>query len=598
MRRKFDNLKELYDELVANRSRYESVWQDIADYVGIQVDPTYQNSRDQYGETKDQYVDDPTAALSVNQAGDYLQGILWGTGDEVVTLEPSEWITQRVPEKTVNKYFQFRTSQLLKNMNHSRSGLNAAMKSYFYDQVAFGTSGIGCFKNPDFFDNQTEECPYTFRPFGVDNIAIDEGKSGLVDILFVTYQWRVNRIVSEFEETYDALPKRIKEAYEKKNYNQEFTIVQGIYPRDNFDPKLKGKRGTKYRASWFMEEDSRKVFFEEDFRTFPAPICRAIKLRGEVYGRSSGSLLLSSIKSVNYMFGKSVEILEKMASPALGTWNNALFGDSVLDTSAEGLVVFNQAMQGNAQVPIFPLQEIGDPTGIIKFLIPYLNEKITTGFKVDVLLDFSSDKDMTARESMLRYSIRGKSLAGILQQQKVEEFEPLIHRAIQVEDDNNLAGINPYKNKELAVLAEQAQNAQVIIPDVILEAMKQKKQWYKIKFNNELDRLTKTQAMERVMQAVNAIMMIGSAFPMIVEGVEWYAIWQDVNKYLGTDYAKSEKEFKEIILKEMKMRQEQAQLAAMKEGSEVGKNVSSGRKNAAEAEQINSGASTGASGQA
>lgn len=587
-KRKYDNLKELYDELIATRSEYEPTWLDISRYVGIGVSPEYSHSSQPKGQNRDEYIDDPTAALSTMQAADYLQGIFWGTGEDALALEPADWILQQIDKSTIAPYFKFRSEQLLKNMNHSEAGLNAAFKCYFPDQVSFGTSGVGAFRNSEYV-NKREETPYIFRSYGVDNIAIDEGKNGLVNTIFVTYHWRVSRILAEFEDIQDELPKKIKDAAEKKNYNEEFTIIQAIYPREDFQPELKGKRGAKYRCSWFAKDDGRKIFYEEDYRKIPIAIARAIKVRGEIYGRSSGTILINSIKAVNYMFSKTIEILEKMASPSLGTWNNALFGDSALDTSADGLVVFNQAMMGQQQAPVFPIHDVGNPEGIIKVLLPYLNDKIATGFKIDVLLDFSGAKDMTAREAMMRYNIRGRSLSGIMQQQKVEMGEPLVHRCIQLEDDNGLAGVNPHLFKDLADAAKKANNAAVIIPEIVIKAMAEGRQWYKIKWNNELERLSKTQAMERVIQAVNSILLIGSAFPQIVEAVKWYEIWKDVNKYLGVDYIKDEKEFEKLMKEQIEIKKGMLQIEAAKAGAEIGKNTAAGKKNAAEANAVNGG---------
>lgn len=569
----------------------EGLWYDISRYVAIGVNPEYANNRRSISaDERDEYIDDPTAALSVVQASDYLQGILWGTGDGVISLEPSDWVLQREDESTLNEYYQFRTAQLLKNMNHSESGFNSAQKAYFPDQVAFGTSGIGAFMNPEFV-KENEEAPYIFRNYGVDNMCIDEGKNGMVDVMFFIYNWRVNRIISEFWDVKDKLPQQILEAYAKNDFNKEFTLVHGILPREDYAKKYKGKRGAKYKGCWFMESSDKNgsIFHEEDFRKLPVGICRAIKVRGEVYGRSSGSILINSIKSVNYMFSKTVEILEKMASPSLGIWNNAIMGDSVLDTSAEGLVVFNASqMPANVNQPVFPIHEIGNPEGIIKFLIPYLNDKIATGFKTDVLLDFSNSKDMTATESMQRYNIRGRSLAGLMQQQKIECFEPLIHRCLQLEDDMNLAGVNPLTQEGLKEIVEQANHAQVIIPAAVLEAMKQGKQWYTIKWNNEIDRLSRTQAMERVIQAVNAVIMIGQVFPHIVEAVEWYDIWKDVNKYLGVDYIKNEKEFKAAVQQQIEMQRGAMEIEAMKAGGQIAKDRASAKKDEATTSKVNS----------
>ena len=82
MRAEFTNLKEWYDRLKANRDEYKPVWSEISKYVGIRVDPNY-NDHAHIDKSKvlDYLVDDPTACISVNQTGDYLQGVCWGVGD-------------------------------------------------------------------------------------------------------------------------------------------------------------------------------------------------------------------------------------------------------------------------------------------------------------------------------------------------------------------------------------------------------------------------------------------------------------------------------------------------------------------------------------
>lgn len=124
--------------------------------------------------------------------------------------------------------------------------------------------------------------------------------------------------------------------------------------RDDYDPKLAGKRGTKYIGLWFLDDSPEEIFAEEDFKTMPIAICRQIKVRGEVWGRSSGSLIISTILTVNYMVSKVIEVVEKHASPSLGMWSDSMLGDKVLDTSADGLNVFNSAFAAGDKNPLFP----------------------------------------------------------------------------------------------------------------------------------------------------------------------------------------------------------------------------------------------------
>jgi len=591
MKKDFQNIKDLYTTLKTNRERNVALWNSISKIIGIGVEPTYATQgKLTQGEQRDECIDDPTSAISVNQAGDYLQGVCWGTGDGALTLEPSDDVLELADASKVSKYFQYITRKLLSHMNHSQAGLNTAMKAYFYDQSGFGTSGIGAFPNSS-FKQGIEENALIFRNYGVDNLIIDEGKNGLVDIIFVPYRWRTNRIVNEFakdkgkinKEMLEKLPKAIQDAYKKKDFNQEFNIVHGIIPREDFDPKLEGKRGAKYRGVWFLDDNADQPFYEEDYKRLPVSVCRAIKIRGEVYGRSSGTMLIATIRSVNYMVGKVIEIMEKQASPALGMWGNAILGDNVLDTSAEGLTVFNQAFAAGERSPVFPLHDVGDPSNLVKFLIPYLNEKITTAFKIDVLLDFNNKSSKTATEMLQRYAIRGRSLAGMIQQQKTEMLEPLTHRSVSILEDMGVLGVNPRLFPDIVKAFLNRGKTEMIIPDAVLACKAAGKPWYKIKFNNELEKLTRTEKLEGLMQMLNIIMALAGAYPAIIEAIDWYKFLTDFKEALNIQgsFVISADDFKTKIAAQAEMQAQMLQLQAGKTGSEIAGNIAGAKKDVA-----------------
>ena len=583
-------LRERYDQLNSDAKKYKSVWDTISKYVGITVNTEYGDRTTTWSNKLDNMVNDPTAALAVMQAGDYMQGIMWGTGENAITLEPSEALLDKVDEDNVKDWFSYATNRTLFHMNHTESGFNSALKPYNYDQFSFGTSGIGSFLNKEYLDGKAEHALY-HRCYGIDNISIDEGKNGLIDVVFVTYQWRVNQIIQEFainaagefdEELFAKLPVQVQTDYKGQQYNNLHKLIHAVYPREDYDPKLRGKKGAKYKGSWWLYNDSNIIFYEEDYVVLPIAIARAIKIRGEVFGRASGTLILSTIMSVDYMVGETIQILEKMEDPAMGIWNSAMFGDSVFDSSAGGLTSFNQELLGKAQTPMFPINDVGNPEGIIKFMIPYMNEKITTAFKVDMLLDFNSAKDMTATESMQRAIIRGKNLSGMLMQQKTELYDRVIDRDVSLLWQVGAYGAEPGTEQAEAFKAKQKTDR--VIPQAVIDCQKKGIKWYKIRYNGELDRLTKTEAMEKILQLLNVLTMIISIFPAIIDAVEWYDLWKDVNKHLGLSYFKSEKDFKASIEKAAKMQQMAMALEMQKGGASIEKDLGSAEKSKKEAQ--------------
>jgi len=590
MKSDFDNIYSLYSACKTEWEQNRSRWVDISRFVGISVDTNYMRNMatPTKGRDTDIYVDDPTAALSVFQSGDYMSGIMWGTGDGVFDIVPSRYVTEMVSAEEVQEYFAFATEQALYHMNHHDAGLSGAMKSYAYDQMAFGTSGVGCFLNKSFLDGCSHNA-LLFSNYGVDNLVIDEGKGGQCDIVFVVYNWKINRIIGEFcheEGDIEKLPKIMRDAFKAKDFNRVFKIVFGFYPREDYHPALKGKRGAKYKGVWFLDDThDNKTFYEEDFIERPIAVARAIKIRGESYGRAPGTMLNSTIKGVNFMIGTSIEIVERMSKPPLGIYGNALFGDSVLDTSPDGLTVFNQSMQTGSGQPVFPFFDVGDPSAILQFLVPYMNEKIVSGFKIDALLDFSSAKEMTATESLQRYAIRGKSLAGMLLQQKNEMLTPIAMRSITLLMGIGQLGVDPTDKERVKALKSIGEDKR-IIPDAIINAMKAGKPWFDLRWNNELEKLTRTEAIQNLVQLLQSISAIAMMYPDIIQAIDWYKLLKDINDNLDANnqIVIPANEFKKRLMEAAEQRNQMMALQAGQVGSQAVANVAKANKDNKEAQ--------------
>ncbi len=555
MDKTFQVIKKKYNELKAERQKYVSRWEEIAKYVGIRVRPqNYFNQGEvNKDEDLDRYTEDPTACLSVQQSADYLKGIMWGNGNNAISIEPSDDVLELVDKSVVSKWYEYASDKLLTQMNHPNAGLNSALGAYLYDQQAYGTSGVGAFPNSSYAQGYDTNV-LIFRPYGVDTLCIDEGKNGLVEIVSNTYQWRCNRLVAEFcerdggfnEEMFERLPEKVKAAWRNNNLNDIFTIVQMVVPREDFVPGALGVRGCKYVGYWF-EESEDHAFYQEDYKDMPIPVARAVKIRGEVYGRASGTMLISTIRCINAAVSDCMVTLGKMVRPPIGIYAGSIFGDDVVDTSENGLTVFNAAQLAGVKNPIVPMQDVGDPTALVNWLIPYLNEKVATAFKIDILLDFASNSNMTATESLQRFSIRGRSIAGMILQQKTEMFEPLIRRCVSICMDKGVLGIDPADVERVAYLMEIGRK-EMIIPEAVIKCVQEGKPWYVIKFHNDVEKLGNTEKVEDLIKLINVITALMAVNPQIAMAVDWYKLLNDVSQALGLkENIVSEREFRAQI---------------------------------------------------
>lgn len=588
---------ERFKDLKQERTRYTPRWREIREYVSItnEVNAEFEDTR-QPSEQKDIYINDPTAFISVNQAGDYLAGILWNMN--AVTLEPSKYIKDKAQGSDLSNFYKKATEVFLEQMNATDAGFHSVLKSYCYEQFSFGTSGIGTFKSKE-FENKQSECCLTFKPFGVWNTAIDEGANNKIDVVYTVYHWRLNQIIEEFcyqdgvlnNELVEKLPDEIKEAYNANKFNQKFKLVFGVLPNSSYAMETRGKNGAKYKGYWFIDNSSNKVFKVEYFDKMPISMCRAIRVNNQVYGESAGTLAISSVKMLNHIAGNTVDNIEKTTDAPLGIISGSLVAGNVLNRSANSVTVFNpQTTQGNGQ-PIFPISQAGDISAVVNFLIPQLQKTIINMFKIDQLLDFNNQTEMTATESSYRMSIRGKAINGLLSQQKTECIEPTCHRAISIIQNCKLFGYTLEEIQEMPEETEEqmAYKQQLIatgdyIPEIVLEAMKNNKMWYTLKFNGELEKLCNAEIYEsigRFLQYFSAILNIRPEIVHALNDYEFLDLLKSVSNLVNDKLIKNKYDFENIIKKLEEAQAQQAEMQNLIAQSQMAKNMASAGKDGA-----------------
>ena len=485
-------------------------------------------------------------------------------------------------------------------MNSTDSGFNSILRSYCYEQFSFATSGIGVFKSKNYENFQTE-CCLTFKPFGVWNCCIDEGANNKIDVIYTIYHWRFNQIIEEFcytddkfdENKFNELPDEIKRAYEANKYNDKFKLVHGILPNNAYCMGKRGKIGAKYKGYWFLENSKNNIFHIEYYKKLPIAICRAIRVNNQVYGESSGTLCISAIKMLNHITGQTVDNIEKQTDAPLGVLSGALVAGNVFNRSAGSVTTLNAKAVGNNQSPIFPIQQVGDISGVVNVLIPQLKQDITNIFKIDQLLDFNNQTQMTATESSYRMGIRGKSISGLISHQKTECIEPVVHRTISIIQECGLFGEIlddlPLMTPEDIAYLDKVMKEGNYIPDVVAKAMKDNKIWYKLKFNGELEKIANAEIYEavgRFLQYMNAVLQIKPELAIAINAYEFLDFLKGISNLVNDKLIKPKTEY-ENLLKTMEEAQAKNQeIQSQINEAQYAKTMSETAKNGAMANAI------------
>ena len=586
---------EKFSQLKSERTKYTRLWKDVQDYVAItnNINSEFE-SESKEGKEKDLFINDPTGFICTNQAGDYLAGILWNL--EAITLEPTDEIKKAAGSSDLSGFYKKATKITLEQMNSTDAGFLSILKSYCYDQFSYATSGIGVFRSKEYDDMQTE-CCLNFKAYGVHNSCFDEGANNKINVVYTVYNWSVNRIIEEFciiegefnEEAYKRLPEKIRNAYDAKKLNEKHKLVFGILPNKFYKLEKRGKVGAKFKGYWFLDGD-KKIFNVEYFSELPVAVCRFIRVNGQVYGESSGTLAISSIKMLNHIMGDTIDNIEKITDAPLGIVSGALVAGNVLNRTAGSVTQFNPQAIANGQSPIFPIAQAGDISAVVNFLLPMLNKNITNIFKIDQLLDFNNQTQMTATESSFRMSIRGKSISGVLSQQKDECIEPVCHRAIAIIKEAGLYGQSledmqlSIQTPEDAIAFELALKENNFIPEAVAAAMKNNKRWYKLKFNGELEKLCNAELYEsigRFLQYFASLLQMKPEIIYTINENEFLELLKKVSNLVNDNLVKTKTEYNAILaaLQEARAQQEQMQNAI--DAANVTKQYASAEKDTA-----------------
>ena len=585
-----------FKQLKTERAKYTSRWKDVQNYVAItnNINSAFEDNETATKE-KDVYINDPTGFICTNQAGDYLAGILWN--QNAITLEPTEEIKKQ-GGADLEAFYKKATTITLEQMNSTDAGFLTILKSYCYDQFSYGTSGMGAFKSREYEAGQSE-CCLNFKAYGVYNSCIDEGSNNKINVVYNVFNWTISRIVEEFclvdgefnKKEFEALPEDIKNAYNSNNLNLKKKIVFGVLPNNYYRMNLRGKNGAKYKGYWFLD-GNKKIFKVEYFHEMPIAFCRFIRVNNQIYGESSGTLAISSIKILNHVKGDAIDNIEKITDAPLGVFSGALVAGNIINRSAGDITVFNPQASTNGQAPIFPVSQAGDISAIVNYLLPELKKDITNIFKIDQLLDFNNQTAMTATESSFRMSIRGKSINGVLTQQKTEAIEPIVHRAISIIQNSGLYGMAlnemPLMTQEDILKQQEAIQNGDIIPDVVLKAMKNNKRWYKIKFNGELEKLCNSELYEaigRFLQYFASILQIKPEVASAINEYEFLDFLKNVSNLINNNLVKSKTEYQQIVKAMQEAQAQQAQMQQMQLQGAMAKDMAVADKDSAIAQR-------------
>lgn len=533
-------LKQEFDILKEDRRTWDSMYQVLGKYISL-IKQNFEVTQTP-GDFLLDDVFDATGAFAAHNAASALLGMLWpGTAKQAIELTPPRG-TEMTSELAT--FYDNMTIRSIAAMDDPKANLALSLDEYMLDQMIFGTSGVGVEKG--------YRSKLLFRPYGVKEMYIEEGRDGVVARLYLLFEWRVRRVVDEYG--LDNVSAKVKEKFEKNKMGDKVKILISIVPRHA--PKAEAGVLSMPYASYHMEYDTSHILKESGFEEMPIMVGRFRKLAYERYGRSPGSMALPDIREANALRESLIVATEKILNMPKGVLNDGLFGGGVIDMSAGAINVFNSTGNVSNQPPIF---DIGSPPNLpwAEQRLEKLEQTISRHFSVDRLLDFNSQQEMTFGEAQIRNQIRNQSLSSLFSRQLSEVFTPLIERSVAILFREGEFGVVRGSEEERERLASGIDVEYV--PDAIADMLEAGKPIYNIVYKTQASNASRAEEYLGIMDIMNYAMNGMNVDPSLADRIDLHAGAKHIANIRGipVDVIRQDDAVAEIN----KQKQEQAQVA-------------------------------------
>lgn len=539
------SVKREFEQLRGERSTWNTMYQILGEYVA-QIKQNFETQPTQ-GDFLVNEIYDSTGPFAANAAASTLMGMLWpGTAGQSIEIIAPDDLEDDTTE--LSDFYERMTDRLTRAMDDPKANLALSLDEYMLDQMIFGTAGVGC-------DEDTES-KLLYRPYGVKESFIDEGRNGRVNKAYIYYEWTVNRVVAEYG--IDKVSPKTKEKFENDKGGEKIKILHVIQPRQEKKAK-KGKLAMPWQ-SLHIEYENEHLIEESGFNEMPIMFGRFRKLNYEKYGRSPAMNALPDIREANALRESVIIATEKALDMPKGVIDDGMLGGGVIDTSAHAINVFNAAGSIGSTPPIF---DIGTPPDITAALarLEELKNSIAQHFFIDRLLDFNNETQMTFGEAQIRDQRSSASMSALFSRQIAEVLSPLIERSVNILWRKGEFGVIPGSEEEAAVVALGKEPE--YIPDALIERLERGEEIYKIVYKTKAANAARAEEYMGILDIMQIGIQALQIDPTIGDRVNLHEALKQLSKIRGVagGIIREDDEVNEIA----KGREEQQKAAQMME---------------------------------
>jgi len=417
------------------------------------------------------WTDDPSH-MAETSASAFL-GYIWSAGEKSFKLTGNQKIFGK--DKGIAEAWSEFTEILQEEMGDQEAGLPTALDESMLEDIVLGTSAV-------MTEERNADKPQLgclqYEPWSVQEFALEENAVGRADTFYRRREYNTRQMVERYG--YENVSKPVRDKYDHKQYDDKWQVLHVIEPRLQKDRK-KGSRAAKDMpfASVHIEVNSKHICRNSGYPELPVACSRLAKRLKEKYGRGRAMNALSTIMLLNQVWEDLTLAMEKKLDPPMYTISDSVTGNGVLDTSAGAVNVLKIDKSIPNVAPTGKLFDIQD-TQQISDLIEKLQDTISNHFMIDRLINMNNEREMTAREALLRNAIRQSTLRSIVSRLLQEKFEVIINTSFMICLRRNKFGYMP--GDPVAAAMEQRGQKVKYLPQKIVDAMEAGENLYTIDY--------------------------------------------------------------------------------------------------------------------
>jgi hypothetical protein len=293
---------------------------------------------------------------------------------------------------------------------------------------------------------------FNAKVFSPGQYCIDVNEAGDIDTIYMKYKETAINIMARWgrDDGKKRVSSKVKEAYDKGNYNDKFTLVQIIEPNQVFDEARKDWRGKPWVKFIFEEsekEDGEDKYLElSGYEEWPGFNLRWEIASGNIWGWGPGLLALGDSAALQTVEFRDAQAIEKAVKPSLQA---PIYLKNQPISNTPGGVTYIDPYTANGQKvePIYQIQP-----GILQALIASIERherRINEVYYKDLFLMLATTdrREITAREVEEKHQEKLLNLGPVLMRTHRDALSNSIIRIYRI---LNEAGAFPPAPPELS----------------------------------------------------------------------------------------------------------------------------------------------------